>query len=187
MPTRDIPDQWDLAKITAPGTAPTITSIFNFSAEALGELKTWLESAGLNVPITQIIGFSQFTAQSASVATSQTTASTAYTDLATVGPSLTGLSDGNYLVIVSALTRNNTSGFNALMGPGINGALPPDDSASAAAGFDTVDAGWTVSAFSLQKLAAGGNNTITAKYRVNGASTGTFTYRNLIALRYSNL
>jgi len=37
----------DFATIEAPGTKPKITSIFDFSAEALGQLKLWFEQAGI--------------------------------------------------------------------------------------------------------------------------------------------
>jgi hypothetical protein len=55
---------------------------------------TMLDRVNLNpplLPVTQILGFSQFTAQAAEVLASQTTTSTTYADLATVGPQLTGL------------------------------------------------------------------------------------------------
>lgn len=46
----------DWANASAPGKAPIITSIFDFSAEALGQLKTWLEQSGLIIPSSQIAG-----------------------------------------------------------------------------------------------------------------------------------
>lgn len=36
---------------------PVVRSIFDFSAEALGELKTWLEQNPPAIPVTQVIGY----------------------------------------------------------------------------------------------------------------------------------
>lgn len=44
----------DWASASAPGKRPQIDSIFDFTSEALGELKTWLEQSGLIVPATSI-------------------------------------------------------------------------------------------------------------------------------------
>lgn len=46
----------DWAQASAPGQKPIIDSIFDFSAEALGQLKVWLEQSGLVLPPTTIIG-----------------------------------------------------------------------------------------------------------------------------------
>lgn len=47
----------DWANATAPGQAPIINSIFDFSAEALGQLKVWFEQSGISLPINQIVGY----------------------------------------------------------------------------------------------------------------------------------
>lgn len=41
---------------TAPGVTPKITSIYDFSAEALGQLKLYIEQAGISISPTQILG-----------------------------------------------------------------------------------------------------------------------------------
>lgn len=55
-------DSWINA--TSPGVTPKITSIYDFSAEALGQLKVWLEQAGLNIPINQVVGYNSVTQSS---------------------------------------------------------------------------------------------------------------------------
>lgn len=46
----------DWASASAPGGTPIIDSIFDFSAEALGQLKTWLEQSGMNLPASTTAG-----------------------------------------------------------------------------------------------------------------------------------
>ena len=64
-------------------------------------LQSWLEANPPLLPISQIVGFSQFTTVVANARRlAETTTSQRLTNLATVGPQLTGLSDGIYDVIV---------------------------------------------------------------------------------------
>lgn len=74
--------QFTTAHVANENQRPVINNIFDFSAEALGQLKTWLEGAGLAIPITQVLGFSQLT-QTVLVAKSaaQTLATTTLTTL----------------------------------------------------------------------------------------------------------
>lgn len=134
----------DWTTASAPGGIPKITSIFDFSAEALGQLKVWLEQSGLSLPQPSfqipVITTSAFASISArhnqqilleidsanaiywqmrynanststhkweylagsplysKVDTSESTDSTSYVDLATVGPSGTIPRSGDYLV-----------------------------------------------------------------------------------------
>lgn len=160
---------------------PVINSIFDFSEEALGQLKTWIEQAGLAIPITQIIGFSQFTANYASISTQDTTSSTSYTDLSsTTGPTLTGLSNGTYLVLVTAVAKDAT-GSGAFMSVSPNGGTAQDID-----GGETQTTVFTsIIGISKQTLSAG-NNTLTAKYKSNGGGVCTFLNRQLFALKISN-
>ena len=168
-------------ELTPPGGKPVINSIFDFSDAALGQLRLWLEQNPPAVPITSILGFSQFTAQLASVSTTETTTSTTYADLATAGPTLSGLPDGRYLYLVDVTSFNSAAGNACISGVTINGSAPADDTKSAInTGTDQVSA---IGA-GLATLSAG-SNTLKVQYRVN-AGTGSFSYRNLIALRYAN-
>lgn len=165
------------------GQIPVVTSILkDFSAEALGELRTWLEQNPPAVTIQSIIGFSQFTAQVAPVITTQESRTTnSFSDLATVGPTLSGLSNGNYLVLFGALVNNNAGGGGA-MSVSVNGGAP---SFSDRAFSDLAGANISVMRAVTVSLSAG-NNTLTAQYEGNGAATSFWQLRWLIALRYSN-
>jgi len=162
---------------------PVVRGIFDFSAEALGELKTWLEQNPPAVTIQSIVGFTQFTAVVADTVTAgETTTSTSYTDLTTVGPKLTGLSDGQYLFIYgSFVAANKTAGNTARMSIASE-LIAADD---AWAGQSSTQVGSSIVAFKAMTL-KNGSNTVTAKYRVNGG-TGTFNLRALFALRYANV
>lgn len=162
---------------------PVVRSIFDFSTEALGQLRTWLEQNPPSIPVTQILGFSQFTAQSApTIETNEATASTSYVDLATVGPQLTGLPDGKYVILFGCLSSTSVPGFGAGMSVQVNSTTPttPETLVSLVSSL-------TPGAFGLAKtLNGGGNNTLTAKYATGGGATATYQRRWMLALRYSN-
>lgn len=169
------------------GQIPVITSILkDFSAEALGELRTWLEQNPPAVTISSIIGFEQFTVQVGTyVATQETTTSTTFTNLATVGPSLPELPNGQYIFAFGAIAFTDTAlGFAARMSIDINGA---GASTSDACATTIASPGLTsISRITTATLSAG-NNTVTAKYLSdNNAHTMTFGNRWLIALKYAN-
>lgn len=173
----------DFPTLTPPGTEPVVKDIYkDFTEEAWGQLRQRLTIDPPNIPIAQILGYSQSTPRRASVLTSETTTSAAYTDLATAGPTLTGLPPGQYLLIVSAFMVTSAGSNFALIAPAVNGATPSDDTAAITG--DTIQgthAGFTVANLSLD------NNTVVSKYRVLAGSTGTFQYRNLIAVKMANL
>src|SRR5690348_16089479 len=76
-----------------------LNSIFQIDPQALEQVFQALEQRGLRTPVSNLVGFAQFLGQVATrVNTIETTVSTSYTDLATSGPTLTGLADGNYFV-----------------------------------------------------------------------------------------
>lgn len=121
-------------------------------------------------------------ADAATVATSQTTASTSYTDLATVGPAVTVTigANGLALVIMYAHMANATDTADCRMGFVVSGASTvavSDTTALIRRASDASAAG--VGASSAVHLVEGltpGSNTFTSKYRVN-AGTGTFLNR----------
>jgi hypothetical protein len=153
-----------------------------YEKEFKGWLPEWIGQAGIDIPIGQVIGYSQTIPQTAAnIPTREDTSSATFADLATVGPTLTGLSDGTYVVYWGA-TCDNTP-VNAYMGVKVNSTEPADD--------DSIF--WSIAAAvatpgmrAIEKtLDGGGNNTLTARYRV---STGTGFYRNrwMLAVRVSN-
>ena len=120
---------------------------------------------------------------SASVATSETTASTSFTDLATAGPAVTVTTGTECLVVVSSYMANNTAGSSNFMAYAVSGATTvaaADANARQyrAAANNADDRGSRV--FHVTGLTAG-SNTFTAKYRVN-AGTGTFQERTIVAI-----
>lgn len=140
------------------------------------------------IPISQILGFAQFTAIAAtpigtSAASSESTASTSFTDLATVGPQLTGLADGKYVIIFGASIRSATNGEDHYMSVDANGAGASDADAL----FGTNGNRYAAARAITKTLQNGGNNSLTAKYKTgNAASDVHASHRWLLALKYAN-
>lgn len=155
-----------------------INSIFDFSSEALGQLKLWLEQSGLNVGVNQVLGFSQFTPFVSEVATEELTSSTSYTDLATAGPTLTGLSDGSYVVFFGA-SMTAPAAQTSYMTVYANGADATNPIETQVGTNASLSRGFTV-------RLVDSNNTLQAKYKVSGGANGSFRYRWLIAIKYEN-
>lgn len=134
------------------------------------------------VPIGQVVGFSQYTAQAApQINTSQSTSSTTPTDLATAGPTLTGLPSGKYVVWFGAAADTSPVNSEAYMGVKANSTEPT-----------TSDAAVTFSANRIMVSRAhtftltNSNNTLLARYWAASAGTGTWQNRWMLALRYAN-
>src|SRR6266436_5501793 len=108
------------------------------------------------------------TPTNAITAASETTASTSYTDLATIGPTVSVLTGAAALVVAYCnLTNNNASGF-AFMSYAISGATSravSDAWAIQMAGTGNL----RMSAMVLQTGLTPGVNVFTAKYRVSVA------------------
>jgi hypothetical protein len=156
-----------------------------YEKEFKGWLPEWIGQAGIDVPIGQVIGYSQVVPQVApSVETAETTTSTSFADLATVGPTLTLLPDGEYLVIWGATFDFSVGGAaNAFMGVKANSSEAADSDSI----FWNVPIGDFVPGARAHTftLTAGGSNTLTARYRVTG-STGRWRNRWLVALKAAN-
>jgi hypothetical protein len=172
------------ADFKAPGQKPLVNSIFDFSNEALGELRLWLEQNPPATPVTSILGFSQFTAQTAVTAANQTRTSSTYADLATVGPAVTGLSPGNYLVLWGAAAFVNAATTSA------NTRVQDQDGNTTT---NAVVAGTASTAYTsimgadIIKLSKP-NSSLTVKYSSSdNATQSSWLGRFLIVLRYSNL
>lgn len=167
------------------GQIPVVTSLLkDFSAEALGELRTWLEQNPPAVTIQSIVGFTQFVVRAApSIQTAEGTTSATYVDLATVGPTLTMLPDGQYLVLYGAYGSTSSAAQAVWMSVQPNSTAASDNDAAA---FNTTSGVPGARGF-LATLRNAGNNTLTAKYRADGAATGSFGRRWMIAFKYANL
>lgn len=121
--------------------------------------------------------------QQASVATSQTTTSTTYTDLATVGPAITITTGTSALVTVGAQIQCSAAGITASMSFGVTGATTSAAVDARAAGVANANLVQASRVFLITGLTAG-SNTFTAKYKVNGAATGTWVDRNILVQQF---
>lgn len=144
---------------------------------------------GLEIPVSQIRGFNQFQARSARITGGyQGTASTAYGNLATAGPELTGLGDGQWIFWFGADIEQDYDA-RAYMAISVNGASATDTD-SCHMGIDGTASGGTdirgsITTAVFKTLDNGGNNTVTAKYR---AAVGSCNFDNrwIIGLRVGN-
>ena len=116
----------------------------------------------------------------ADVSPEQTTTSTAFTDLTTVGPAVT-LSPGStqdYLIWVACSSKtSNPDYYGAFMGVSIAGAAALNANAGASYTGSLESNCWPVVATSVAN-----GSTHTAKYRVeNAAATGSYIFRRIVA------
>lgn len=118
----------------------------------------------------------------ATVATSQTTASASYVDLATAGPAVTVTTGLNAIVAVGAQMANAGAGDGAGMSYAVSGATTTAANNAWAAEYSSGVAGGYPQA-SLVSLASGlnaGSNTFTAKYIAFVGGTAVFADRWII-------
>lgn len=119
------------------------------------------------------------------IATSQTTTSTSYTDLTTVGPTITATTGSIAVVLFSAEVSN--SGTNSATSCSV--AVSGTTSIAANDAWRTVLDGVTaaninrVAGFHVFTTLNQGSNTFTVRYKV-GSGTGTFAQRELGLLPY---
>ena len=114
--------------------------------------------------------------QSATVTTFQGTTSATYTDLATVGPSVT-LVTGTAAMITFGASVNTPSGQNCQMSFAVSGAttLAASDTNSTFAGGVTGGMAASISRTMVISGLTAGTNTFTAKYN---STSGTANFRN---------
>ena len=124
---------------------------------------------------------------SANIDALQTTLSTTFTDLATVGPTVTVNTGTRALVVIgSSLTNGMADGFS-IMGVTISGATSITATDAKSLNFkqtgtdisQTIQASWV----EMYTTLTPGSNTFTAKYRVT-VDTGTFTRRRMIVIPF---
>lgn len=146
---------------TAPAKATVAGQIF---------VSTAANSIAARVPSTAI------------VATSETTASVSWVDLATAGPAVTVTTGTQALVsLYCDMSNSSASGFT-FMGFAISGATT-----LAAANNTALQISGTTTAFRLGHLImvtglTAGSNTFTAKYQVGTAGTGTWLDRHITVI-----
>jgi phenylacetate-coenzyme A ligase PaaK-like adenylate-forming protein len=124
------------------------------------------------------------TISTATVATSQATTNTGYTDLTTVGPSVTVTTGTQALVFIAAHMQNNTADQDASISYAVSGATTVAASDSWRAFVDGVAAA-NPERYGMVHFRTGltaGSNTFTMKYRTGGATTATFQDRTIIVM-----
>jgi hypothetical protein len=122
----------------------------------------------------------------AAVSTAETTASTTYTDLTTVGPSATVTTGTQAYVIVTARQANNTATAECYTSFTISGATPTVAASDTFASFfqaPSVNGANRASAAILVTGLTAGSNTFKMQYRVS-AGTGTFSARQLAVIPF---
>jgi len=143
-------------------TAPTYAWHFRYTASITGSYK-WVFIGGPPAVV--------------SVETSQTSNSTTYTDLATVGPSFTVPRAGQYLVQCAAAGAcNNAGGTEVFVGLKVASAATVDDASARASTATTTDLQSLVGGPTLQTCAV--NDLLKMQYKLN-AGTGTWTRRRM--------
>ena len=118
-----------------------------------------------------------------SINNSEAYGATAWGNTATVGPTLSGLRSGRYVLLWEALLKTSNATYFASLAPSVNGADPDSTTAIRSRNVDVLSA----MAFTLAELPLP-NNTVTMKYRMeNAAASGTFNDRQLLAIRIGNV
>lgn len=117
------------------------------------------------------------------VNTSQTTASTSYTDLATAGPAVTVTTGTRAMVWTNCQLQNSVDSAGTHASVTVSGASSIGASDAAAISLDGVLAAnpWRLGTCYMFDTLTAGSNTFTMKYRVS-AGTGTFHRRHIIVM-----
>lgn len=116
------------------------------------------------------------------VGAAQTTSSTSYTDLATVGPAVTATTGTNAIVMISSEVANDTTASISRASFAVSGA-----STIAASNNWAISHSGTAThmqrqaSVRLEKGLTAGSNTFTMKYAVS-ANTGTFGNREIVVI-----
>lgn len=131
----------------------------------------WIVSSGVNQLVERV-------PSSSTVATLQTTTSGTYTDLATVGPSVTVDTGNTAIVILSAIMSNTSAGGRAAMSYNPSAG---DDQAAIAESV-AANGGYRPSLLDVKQGLTPGSNVFTAKYRAAVAGTANFANRDLTVL-----
>lgn len=119
------------------------------------------------------------------VQTSQTTASTSYTDLATVGPTVTVATGTRALALFASSIDNTVTNGGTKVSIAVSGASTIAASDNWCISRDGANSGnvWRVGMTHMFDTLTPGTNTFTMKYTVI-TGTGTFIHRELIVIPF---
>lgn len=151
----------------------------NFAETAAAKAAT----AGSLFVTTDTNALAERTPTAASVTTSQTTASTSYTNLTTTGPAVTVDTGAAAIVVINALTSNDTATAQSFAAYEVSGASSITGADSKALVFqsDSANQKARASAIYFEDGLTPGSNTFTVKYRVS-AGTGAWANRHLLVI-----
>lgn len=185
-----------------PGLSPQeldlLKKMFSSPLEIPAEFKAWLvsylEANPPELPFTQLFGYQNFISTQVSVHPAadipgqEGVSSVTYADAATVGPQITGLRNGLYIVAYGCTAAVNTATDSGYAAVSINGDTPSDNDAIRwRAGLNSVgNSIFTPGSRLINKsLTSNDDNSIKLRYRVTG---GTIDVSNrwLVAIRYAN-
>lgn len=145
-------------------------------------VRAWNGSSWATIGPTVVPAFPVTAVDAAQIMTGQSTSSTTYTDLATVGPSVTLTTGTRAIVALSAYIGPNGAGTQGAMGFAVSGATTfaaQDGYAAGRWGFSASGGGGVSTWIGLVTLNAG-VNTFTAKYKRGSGATGDFYDRNIV-------
>lgn len=149
-------------------------------------LVSYLEANPPVLPISQIHGFSSFTAQFDQLSVKQNMPSNgSYVDLATVGPQLTKLPKGSYVFLWGAAYDGN-GGATGAMGINVNGTPPPISHLESAI-IEPVAAQRFNLMRALVKDLPLDVNVVKCQYYSTQSPGPAFYVRWLVALKFANL
>jgi hypothetical protein len=160
-----------------------VRRLLQFPEEFPPEFKEWLvDYLAVNIPqipIGQITGFSQYQAVVGTRVDGQgSTTSTSYIDLDDGHPIITGLGAGDYLIFHGCALESSVSTCTARQTVKYNEEAALSDNAILSDSTSIVSSSRVVT-----KTFTSNNNQIKCQYKVEGAGTGFFQLRWLIALK----
>jgi hypothetical protein len=165
------------------GAPPTIIdTIYNIAPPVLEQIAQWLEARGSAIPVSQLVGYRQGLALSGWVSTAGSTTSTTFTNLASAGPSITGLKDGPYVLMwgCTADTATPATDF-AVMSVDLNNQGVAGTSTPGA--FTNSSNGNSIAiAFEVVFKTGSTQNRVDAKYKSEFGAQADFDNRWVVAM-----
>jgi hypothetical protein len=173
--------------ITAVANAVFTAAQFNASVRdnLLMTAPALATTAGSHFAATGANAIAQRTSAVNAINTVQTTTSASYTNLATVGPTLTVTTGPAAVILMSSRASNSTAGANSWASYAVTGASAISASDNYALSYDSPVAGSTLYATyaTLEPSLTPGSNTFTMQYRAS-SGTATFSSRRLTVIPF---
>lgn len=171
--------------LTAVSNAPLTAAQWNASVRdnLLETAPAKSTTAGSIFVSTGANGIAQRPVLSGTVDTSETTTSTSYTDLATVGPVVTATTGDKALVLYAAQFNNSVAGNSSFVSWAVSGSSTVAAGDATSLNLDAAANFQDMRASDLRRVTGlnSGSNTFTMKYRVS-AGTGAYQRRHLIII-----